>query len=175
MGRRTRKRVVGGAAPPRASVAVGPRARASGLPARDAAPASPHARTPDRRARAAEAPRAPWAPLPLVEAAVLVGIACIVIGFARGADAGPWLIGGGFTLVCLAALELAVREHLAGFRSHSVLLAGALAVAVAAPAFLLTGLPQEAILVGAAAVGGVGVAALRGVFRRRSGGLGFRA
>ncbi len=169
MGRRTRKRAVTGALRPRGSVALRERP-----PAAAPGPA-PHPRTPDRRARADEAPAAPWAPLPLVEVAILAGIACIVIGFARGADANRWLVGGGFALVSVAALELAVREHLAGYRSHSALLAGALAVAVAAVAFLLTELPQEAILVLAAAVAGVAVPALRGVFRRRSGGLGFRA
>ncbi len=173
MGRRTRKRVEAGALPPRGSVAVGERAPAAAPPAPP--PAAPHPRTPDRRARAGEAPRAPWAPLPLVEGAILAGIACIVIGFARGADDNGWLVGGGFALVSVAALELAVREHLAGFRSHSALLAGALAVAVAAAAFLLTEVPQEAILVLAVAVGGVAFPALRQLFRRRSGGLGFRA
>lgn len=155
MGRRTRKRVALPGPPPLA--------------------VAPHARTPDRRARHEEAPRAPWAPLPLVEGCILAGIACIVIGFARGADANRWLVGGGFALVSLAALELAVREHLAGYRSHSSLLAGALAVAVAAVAFLLTAVPQEAVLVLAVTVGGVALPALRGLFRRRSGGLGFRA
>ncbi len=168
MGRRTRKRAPGPAVRPRGAVAVRERGAAP-------AAAAPHPRTRDRRARAEEAPRAPWAPLPLVEGAILAGIACIVIGFARGVDTGGWLIGGGFALVSLAALELAIREHLAGYRSHSALLAGALAVAVAAAAFLLTGVPQEAILVLAGAVGGAALPALREVFRRRSGGLGFRA
>jgi hypothetical protein len=160
MGRRTRKRVVTGAAA-RASVAPG-------------AVTAPHARTPDRRARSEEAPKAPWAPLPLVEGCILVGIVLIVAAFAGGGDRRGLLAGCGFALVSLAALELAVREHLAGYRSHSALLAGALAVAVAAAAYLLTDLPQAAILVVAVVVGGVALPALREVFRRRSGGLGFR-
>jgi hypothetical protein len=162
MGRRTRKRVVTGAAA-RASVAPG------------AVTAPPHARTPDRRAPSEEAPKAPWAPLPLVEGCILVGIVLIVAAFAGGGDRRGLLAGCGFALVSLAALELAVREHLAGYRSHSALLAGALAVAVAAAAYLLTELPQAAILVVAVVVGGVALPALREVFRRRSGGLGFRA
>jgi hypothetical protein len=113
--------------------------------------------------------------VPLVELAILAGIVLIVVGFAGGAaERGP-LIGAGFALVSVAALELAVREHLAGYRSHSALLAGALAVAVAAAAFLLSGLPQPAILVLAAVAGGIALPALRSVFRRRSGGLAFRA
>jgi hypothetical protein len=113
--------------------------------------------------------------VPLVELCILAGIVLIVVGFVRGADRSGALIACGFALVSLAALELSVREHLAGFRSHSALLAGALAVAVAAVAFLLTDVPQVAILVLAVVVGGVAFPALRELFRRRSGGLGFRA
>lgn len=168
MGRRTRKRVISGVAEAGAPAPMHATGTAAGPP-------SPHARTPDRRARSAEAPRAPWAPVPLVELCILAGIVLIVVGFAGGADDRGPLIGCGFALVSLAALELSVREHLAGFRSHSALLAGALAVAAAAVAFLLTDVPQPVILVLACVVGGVAFPALRAVFRRRSGGLGFRA
>jgi len=113
--------------------------------------------------------------LPLAEAAILAGVVCLAIGWARGADRSPWLVGVGFALVSFAALEVSVREHLAGYRSHSALLAGALAVAVGAAAYLLTRIPQEAILVLAVVVGGVALPALRALFRRRSGGLGYRA
>jgi hypothetical protein len=158
MGRRTRKRVVGGAPGARAWVATdGP---------------APHARTPDRRARTAERPRAPWAPFPLVELCILAGNVVVVVGYASDR---PWLMGAGFALILLAALELSIREHLTGYRSHSALLAAALAVALAAAAYFLTAVPQPAILVLAVVSGGVAFGGLRELFRRRSGGLGFRA
>jgi hypothetical protein len=158
MGRRTRKRVVGGAPGARAWVATdGP---------------APHARTPDRRARTAERPRAPWAPFPLVELCILAGNVVVVVGYASDR---PWLMGAGFALILLAALELSIREHLTGYRSHSALLAAALAVALAVAAYFLTAVPQPAILVLAVVSGGVAFGGLRELFRRRSGGLGFRA
>ncbi len=168
MGRRTRKRVPGGAPPPGAPVAAGGRAPARSRPR---GPRS-HVRTPDRRARTAERPRAPWAPFPLVELSILAGNVLAVLGYATDR---PWLMAAGFALILLAALEVSIREHLAGYRSHSVLLAAVLAVALAAAAFLLTAVPQPAILVLAVVSGGVAFGGLRELFRRRSGGLGFRA
>ncbi len=168
MGRRTRKRVPGGAPPPGAPVAAGGPAPA---PSRPRGPGS-HVRTPDRRARTAERPRAPWAPFPLVELSILAGNVLAVLGYATDR---PWLMAAGFALILLAALEVSIREHLAGYRSHSVLLAAVLAVALAAAAFLLTAVPQPAILVLAVVSGGVAFGGLRELFRRRSGGLGFRA
>jgi hypothetical protein len=107
-----------------------------------------------------------------VELCILAGNVVVVVGFAGDR---PWLMGVGFALILLAALELSIREHLAGYRSHSALLAAALAVALAAAAFLLTPVPQPAILALAVVSGGVAFGGLRELFRRRSGGLGFRA
>lgn len=73
----------------------------------------------------------------------------------------------------LAGLELSVREHLGGFRSHSSLLAGTAGVATLAALFV-SGAPQWVMLVAAAAVFFLAFWAMRGLFRRRSGGLGFR-
>ena len=85
------------------------------------------------------------------------------------------LLGLGFALVGLASLEVALREHLAGYRSHSALLAFAGALAVIVPIALLTGMARP--LAGALVAGVFAVAfpALRALFRRRSGGFGFRA
>ncbi|CAA9477544.1 MAG: hypothetical protein AVDCRST_MAG13-950 [uncultured Solirubrobacteraceae bacterium] len=107
-----------------------------------------------------------------MELSILAGNVLVVLGYATDR---PWLMGVGFALVLLAALEVSIREHVAGFRSHSVLLAAALAVASAAVAFLLTPVPQPAILVLAVVVFGVAFGGLRQLFRRRAGGLGFRA
>jgi hypothetical protein len=78
-------------------------------------------------------------------------------------------------LVAIASLDQSLREHLAGFRSHSVLLGALLAVASAVPLFFLTSLPQELILVLSLLVFATAWYSLRDLFRRRAGGLSFRA
>jgi hypothetical protein len=123
----------------------------------------------------ADAPKAPWSPFPLTELVVLLAMALIVGGVLTDGGRRGALLGCGFALVSLAGLELALREHFAGYRSHSTLLAAASAIVVDAPLFLWTGLPQIALL---AIGGGVFVLVLmrmRRAFRARSGGVGFRA
>ena len=121
-----------------------------------------------------EAPPAPWSPFPLVELCILLGIVLIVWGFFDAGRRGA-LLGCGFVLVSLSGLELALREHMAGFRSHSLLLGAVCALAVITPLFLLTSLPQVVLLVVGLAVLAAVTVALRRTFARRSGGLGFRA
>ncbi|MEA2305864.1 MAG: hypothetical protein QOH43_3144 [Solirubrobacteraceae bacterium] len=165
MGKRSRKSRPGAAgspSPPRAPAPMPPRQAAS--PGRRA----------DRRARMEEAPPAPWSPFPLVELCILLGIVLIVWGFFDAGRRGV-LLGCGFVLVSLSGLELALREHMAGFRSHSLLLAAVCALAVITPLFLLTSLPQVVLLVVGLAVLAAVTVALRRIFARRSGGLGFRA
>lgn len=132
-------------------------------------------RVPDRRARMAEAPKAPWSPFPLVELCILFGLILIGIGIFGGASRRALFIACGFALVSLSGLELSVREHFAGFRSHSSLLAGAAAVIADVPLYFLTKLPQEALLGIAVVVFALVFHLLRQAFRRRAGGLGFRA
>jgi hypothetical protein len=123
----------------------------------------------------ADAPKAPWSPFPLTELVVLFSMALIVAAVLTDGGRRGALLGCGFALVSLAGIELAVREHFAGYRSHSTLLAGACAIAVDAPLFLWTGLPQVLLLVAGAAVFALAFTRLRRAFRARSGGLGFRA
>jgi hypothetical protein len=122
-----------------------------------------------------EAPKAPWSPFPLVELVVLIALVLIVAGFVTDGPRRAALLGCGFVLVTLAGLELAHREHFTGFRSHSTLLAVASAVAVDAPLYLLTDIPQLALLAIGACVFALVLVLARNAFRRRSGGLGFRA
>ncbi len=137
-------------------------------------PESPAGPTPRRRPRLQEAPKAPWSPFPLVELCILLALVFIVVGFLSAGSRGRVLLAGGLTLVTLSALELSVREHFAGYRSHSALLGGAAAVALDAALFFLTGLPQE-LLLGLGLLTFAGVWHLmRDVFRRRTGGMGFR-
>jgi hypothetical protein len=155
MGRRTRTRSRAGDEPAPVSVPVAP--------------------APRRHASRQEAPRAPWHPFPLVELCVLVGIVVIVLGFTSDGNRRMTLLLGGVALVSLAGLELAVREHFAGYRSHSALLSIVAALLVAMPIYVLTNLPQELILAGSALAGILAFRALRTAFARRAGGLRFRA
>ena len=70
--------------------------------------------------------------MPLTELSILVGMIVLAVAFLGG---GPrvLLVAFGLVLVVLATGELALREHLAGYRSHSALLAGLAALVVAVP------------------------------------------
>ncbi len=146
MGRRTRKRS-----------AATSRPRAAPPPPTRAATAKTAAKTP---------PVPPWAPFPLIELAILIGLVLIVVGFLSRGSRGPILLGCGLGLASLATLELTVREHFAGYRSHASLLAGAGAVGVAALLYAFTRLPQPLPLVIAAAVFATLFQLLRGAHRR---------
>jgi hypothetical protein len=164
MGRRSRKRTSTPVAPPepRDRPAVG-----------TGAPAAP--RTATYKARREDAPQPPWAPFPLTELCILLSIVLIAVAilFADGDRRGV-LLGGGFLLVTLAAGELSVREHFAGYRSHTSLLAGLCAVLAAVP-FWLAPIPQEIVLLVGIVTFVAGVLGFRRAFMRRSGGVGFRA
>jgi predicted membrane channel-forming protein YqfA (hemolysin III family) len=160
MGRRSRKRDTAPAAAPTAP----PRAAGN----------TPHAAPRSHRAPMTEAPKAPWSPFPLVELCVLIAIVLIVLGFVTDGSRRGALLACGIALASLAGLELAIREHFAGFRSHSALLAGAAAVIVDVPLYFLTGLPQLALLAVGVVIYTLGFVALRRAFQARTGGIGFR-
>src|SRR6266536_5820597 len=121
-----------------------------------------------------ERPRAPWAPFPLVELIVLVALALLVAGFAVRGHRGTLMIGAGLVLGTLAGLELSIREHFAGYRSHTALLAGAIALAVLVALTLLApSIPAILRLVIAAAAFAAAARLLVRTFQRRSG-LSFR-
>ena len=84
------------------------------------------------------------------------------------------MIGAGLMLGSLAGLELSVREHFAGYRSHTVLIAGAAGVAVLAGLLALTEVSPLICLVAATAIFAGAAWLLAGAFRRRSGGALFR-
>lgn len=116
-------------------------------------------------------PPAPWGNAPLAELVILAGIVALVIGMIGG---NPTAIGIGVALAGLGGLEVAIREHFAGYRSHTTLLAGAAFV-------LVTGLVFYAanqILAVALACGAVAFAIVfllaRRAFQRASGGLSYR-
>jgi hypothetical protein len=96
------------------------------------------------------------------------------VGIFGGTDRSGVLVLTGVALAGLAGLEQAVREHFAGFRSHTTLLAGALAI-LALTGCTLAGLDRVIALAAAICVLASAWPLLRGAFARRSGGLGFRA
>jgi hypothetical protein len=73
--------------------------------------------------RYGERPRPPWYPLPLSELLILVGVIGVIVGFGRGiSHGGPPLLAG-IAAVAIGTLEVTLREHRSGFRSHTVMLA----------------------------------------------------
>jgi hypothetical protein len=123
------------------------------------------------RGKTQERPPAPWGDFPLAELTVLAGLVALAIGVI---GAHPTLLGVGVVLAGLGGLEVAVREHFAGYRSHTTLLAGTAFVLVTGGLFYLAGL----ILAICLGVGAVAFLAtfffLRRAFQRASGGLSFR-
>ncbi len=124
-------------------------------------------------------PPAPWGTFPLTELVVLLSLVLGVVGFIRFSHhQGKVMVVAAMCLGSLGGLEVSIREHFTGFRSHTTLLAASSAVASMILVSVIAGKAGAAIL---AVVVGVGVLvfvlafyALRQAFVRRSGGLGFR-
>lgn len=118
-----------------------------------------------------ERPPAPWGNAPLAELVILAGIVSLAIGVLGG---NPTLIGVGVVCAGLGGLEVAIREHFAGYRSHTTLLAGAAFVLTTGLVFYVAG----QILAVALAIGTVAFAIVfylaRRAFQRASGGLSYR-
>ena len=180
MGKRSRKR---GDAPMSSSKAGSTRAerdearrmRASQTAQADPA-SSPVPGSRSAARRRGERPPPPWGSFPLTELTVFIALILGVIGllFSSG-DRQRTLIVGAMVLGSLGGLEISIRDHFAGFRSHTTLLAGAATMGTVLVIFVAVDkIPAYVPL----AVGGLVFAgsffALREVFKRRSGGLGFR-
>ena len=134
----------------------------------------PRARPRPGRPARGERPRAPWGSFPLSELVILLGIVLIAWGGLSGED-GAELLFAGLVIASLGGGELALREHLAGYRSHSTLLAGVAAfVVVTVVALALGPVKVWLLLLIGAAVFAAALYAMRAVFKGRSGGVGFR-
>jgi hypothetical protein len=73
-----------------------------------------------------ERPHAPWHPLPLSELLILIGAIGAALGYARGAHSitgGGRLLLAGLGALGVGTIEVALREHRSGYRSHTLLLA----------------------------------------------------
>lgn len=123
-----------------------------------------------RRSRRDAAPQPPWGSFPLVE---LCALAAIVLGVWGLVRRNGVLLTGAAALGSVAGLEVAIREHLGGYRSHTLVLSGTAAVATLALALLL-GASRTAVLTAAPIVLVAGFAGFRQLFKRRSGGVGMR-
>src|SRR4051812_8619786 len=126
-----------------------------------------------------EAPPAPWGSFPLTELVILLALVFGVIGLIRfDHHSGKVMVAAAMCLGSLGGLEVAIREHFAGYRSHTTLLAAGCGVGSMILISVIAGKAGVGIL---ALVVGVGVLVfvlafygLRQAFIRRSGGLGFR-
>jgi hypothetical protein len=109
--RKRRPSAPAGSAPPHAQVA---RAKPASTRAAKTKPAT------------GERPQAPWHPLPLSELLILIGAIGTVVGIARlgnGAAQDAPLLFAGLAAVMIGTIEVTLREHRSGYRSHILLLA----------------------------------------------------
>ena len=112
-------------------------------------------------------PRAPWHPFPLGELLVLAGIVLRILGFLNfDSDRGRAMLVSGMLLGSLGGLDTALREHFGGYRSHSMIIAGVVAVGLAAILYF-AGAPWIVIPVGAVVAFAVGLWLLVRDYRRR--------
>jgi hypothetical protein len=103
-----------------------------------------------------------------VELCVLVGIVLLVLGLIEHDSAhGRAMLLAGLALGSLGGLDTAAREHFAGFKSHTLVLAGVPAVAVAGVLYFLRA-PWVAVLVAAALMLAVCSRLLWRAYRRRA-------
>ena len=135
------------------------------------APAAAPAPAP-RPSRRDAAPPPPWGELPLVELSALAAIVLGVWGILAGG--APIQLTVAALLGSVAGLEIALREHLAGYRSHTLVLSGACTVATVTLLFFAAGIQRPALIPVAGGVLLVALGGFRTLFKRRSGGYGFR-
>ncbi|HEX8854638.1 MAG TPA: hypothetical protein VF752_03485, partial [Thermoleophilaceae bacterium] len=182
MGRRSRKRASAGTGPEAVSTTGSTRAERDAARSRRAqalergeAPGRPHRVS--ARPRTRPKPPAPWGSFPLSELVILLGIVFVIAGLVVWGDRGRTLLVAGMVLGSLGGLEVSIREHFAGYKSHTTLLAASTAVLSMILVSAIGGASGLAVL-GIVVAVGVLVFVLafwgfRQAFMRRSGGLGF--
>jgi uncharacterized membrane protein YhiD involved in acid resistance len=105
---------------------------------------------------------------------VLLALVLLVAGFLVDPPRGPIMMVTGLVLGSLAGLELSAREHFAGYRSHTLLLAGSAGMVVFAGLLVSDAVGPVPSLVAGAVVGAAAFWAFANAFRRRSGGALFK-
>jgi hypothetical protein len=71
-------------------------------------------------------PRAPWHPLPISELLIFVGAIGAALGLSKlghGLSSGAPALLAGLGAVALGTIEVSLREHRSGYRSHTTMLA----------------------------------------------------
>ncbi len=122
------------------------RRSADGSRQRAPAEASPQRESTAEPTRAAspERPRAPWHPLPLSELLILVGGAAVLFAVLNGPAHSVAALAAGLGAVAIGTVEVTVREHFSGYRSHALLLALLPVVVAHSAIVLLVTLPRAA-------------------------------
>lgn len=134
-------------------------------------PAGEAAAKTSRQARLDERPPAPWGSFPLMQLTVLTGLFLIGLGAFTG-NMTQLMIG--LLVGSLGGLELSVREHFAGYRSHTTLLAGVVFVLGTGLAFFVGRQVLWVCLVIGLLLGSLAFGWLRNKFVKASGGLSYR-
>jgi hypothetical protein len=119
-----------------------------------------------------ERPKPIWHPVPVTEIWIAAGMIAMVVGLARGQNVSAALpLVAGLGVIAVAVAELMAREHFAGYRRHTVLLAFLVAATVHGALVLLA--PVRLIGAGAFAldlvVFAVACGLLDAAWRRRTG------
>ena len=124
------------------------RRSAEGSKQRAPSPAAPAQERPAEPARAAgpERPHAPWHPLPLSELLILVGGAAVLFAVLNGPAHSLAALFAGLAAVAIGTIEVTLREHFSGYRSHALLLALLPVVVLHSVIVLLVTLPRAANL-----------------------------
>ena len=121
--------------------------------------------------REEQRPEPVWGSFPLLQLVVLAGLILLVVGFFSN---NKTMTVTGLGLGCLGGLELSIREHFTGFRSHTSLLAAVafgLSMGVTAIVFKL----DLGVCLGiSAVVAGISAWLLLKLFRSVSGGQSYR-
>jgi hypothetical protein len=100
---------------------------------------------------------------------VLAGIVLIVLGvLSFDSDRGRAMLLCGMLLGSLGGFDTAAREHFAGYRSHSMILAGIPAVGLAAILYFAS-LPWPVVVAGALIAFAGAVTLLARAYERRAG------
>ncbi|HEY2604171.1 MAG TPA: hypothetical protein VGI67_21620 [Thermoleophilaceae bacterium] len=169
MGRRSRKRSGGEGA----AVAPDTSTRAERDEARRA-----RARAAERARSSSEDPRlpAPWGPFPLTELVVLLAIGLLIAAFVVRGERGRTMLAAGLLLGSLGGLEVSIREHFAGYRSHTTIFATAAGVlTIVVVTLVVHPIKLWIVALIALAMFCLVFYLAREAFKRRSGGVGFRA
>jgi uncharacterized membrane protein len=104
---------------------------------------------------------------------VLAALVLGVWGLVQGGRGGLVLLAAAALLGSLTGLEVSIREHVAGYRSHTLVLALTIAVAVMAALYFTRVARPVPVLVGIAAFA-LACLALRALYQRRARGLHLR-